>query len=126
MLDRSKTTTILPTHDLARAREFYGQKLGLKEQGRDPIENGIRFEAGDGRLEVQERDEFQPAAHTVLTFEVEDVESEVSELESRGVRFEDYDVEGLKTDEHHIAHVDGAKAAWIKDPDGNVLCVHQG
>jgi catechol 2,3-dioxygenase-like lactoylglutathione lyase family enzyme len=127
MLNRSPATTILPTHDLDSARRFYGETLGLKEVGEDPIENGVIFEAGGGsRLEVQQRDAFEPAAHTTLTFEVEDLESEVDDLESRGVHFEDYDGEDLKTDAHHIAHMNGAKAAWFKDPDGNVLCVHQG
>jgi hypothetical protein len=61
---------------------------------------------------------------TALTWEVDDVAAEVADLEGRGVIFEDYDLPDLKTVDH-IADVGGEKAAWFKDPDGNVLCVHQ-
>ena len=60
-----------------------------------------------------------------LSWEVASVEKEIAELEGHGVKFEDYDMPGLKT-VNHIAEMDGEKAAWFLDPDGNVLCLHQG
>jgi len=59
-----------------------------------------------------------------MSFEVGDLEKEIAELEERGVRFEDYDMPGMKT-EGHIASMGDERAAWFLDPDGNVLCVHQ-
>ena len=61
---------------------------------------------------------------TALSWEVDDVEAEVRDLEGRGVAFQDYDLPGLKTVDH-VATMEGEKAAWFTDPDGNVLCVHQ-
>lgn len=80
--------------------------------------------AGHGaKLELLKRDQPTKAEHT-LTFEVDDIDREVAELESRGVRFEDYDMPGLKT-ERHIARMDGERAAWFEDTEGNILCIHQ-
>ena len=75
-------------------------------------------------IEIDLRDRPSKAEHTAISFEVDDLEREVTDLERHGVRFEDYDLPGLKTD-HHIAQIDGMLAAWFKDPDGNILCVHQ-
>ena len=55
---------------------------------------------------------------------VDDIEAVVAELDRRGVLFESYDMPGLKTDSNHIAEIpDGPKAAWFKDPDGNIIAV---
>ena len=61
---------------------------------------------------------------TALTWEVDDVTAEVADLEGRGIVFEDYDLPDFKTVDH-VAEMGGDRAAWFKDPDGNVLCVHQ-
>jgi hypothetical protein len=58
-----------------------------------------------------------------MSFEVDDLESEIADLESRGVTFEDYDLPDLKT-ENHVATMGDEQAAWFMDPDGNILCVH--
>ncbi|MEO7351622.1 MAG: hypothetical protein ABIR34_09980 [Marmoricola sp.] len=58
-----------------------------------------------------------------MSWAVDDVATEVRELEQRGVVFEDYDLPGLKTVDH-VATMEGEQAAWFTDPDGNVLCVH--
>jgi hypothetical protein len=55
---------------------------------------------------------------------VDDITAEVRDLESRGVAFEDYDLPGLHTVEH-ICVLGAEKAAWFKDPDGNILCIHE-
>jgi hypothetical protein len=64
------------------------------------------------------------AEHTAISFEVEDAMSEVKALEQRGVIFEDYDLPGLKTVEH-VCVLGSDRAAWFKDTEGNILCVHQ-
>jgi catechol 2,3-dioxygenase-like lactoylglutathione lyase family enzyme len=64
-----------------------------------------------------------PATFTILNFPVEDIERVVDELTGRGVKFEIYDEEDLKTDERGIAHGPGPKIAWFRDPAGNILSV---
>jgi catechol 2,3-dioxygenase-like lactoylglutathione lyase family enzyme len=125
MLTNQPMMTILPVGDLQRAKEFYVQKLGLRvaEDGAAP--DAIILEGGRGtKVELERRAEPTSAEHTALTFEVADIEREVTELETRGVRFEDYDEPGLQT-QHHIADMGNARAAWFKDPGGNILCIHQ-
>jgi len=125
MLTNKTVMPILPVVDLARARAFYEERLGLRPEPESVTETGVVYEAGHGtKLEIDLRDEASKAEHTALSFEVEDLEREVVDLEGRGVQFEDYDMPGLVTD-HHIAKINGVLAAWFKDPDGNILCIHQ-
>lgn len=115
---------VLSVSDLARARQFYCDTLGLKEV-RTTGDGGLILAGASGEmLELSPRSEVTPTGRTVLTFEVDDVENAVHDLEARGVGFEDYAEPGLKT-EHHIAQFGNERAAWFKDPDGNVLCMHQ-
>jgi catechol 2,3-dioxygenase-like lactoylglutathione lyase family enzyme len=124
MLGNAHITTILPVINLDRARRFYRDTLGLVATA-SPTSGGAVFRTGDGTdLELLPRPVPTKAEHTAVTFEVEDVVQEVHELEGRGVKFEDYDLPGLKT-EGHIAAMEGELAAWFKDPDGNILCLHQ-
>ena len=62
--------------------------------------------------------------HTTLSFEVTDIERTVQDMESKGVRFQDYDLPDLKTD-HHICSTDAEKCAWFMDTENNILCVHE-
>ena len=123
MLTNAHMTTILPVVDLDRACHFYGDTLGLEPAGAS-VEGGALFQTGDGsELELLPRPTPSKAEHTALTFEVDDVDSEVEELAAKGVSFEDYDLPGFKT-EGHIAALGDERAAWFKDPDGNILCLH--
>jgi len=124
MLTAAKTTTMVPVTDPERAGRFYADQLGLKAVGVQP--DGTRmFEVGRGDgLGLMPAEAGAQTAHTVLTFEVDDLESEVADLERRGVRFEDYDLPDLKT-AGHIAVMGDERAAWFHDSEGNVLCVHQ-
>jgi catechol 2,3-dioxygenase-like lactoylglutathione lyase family enzyme len=124
MLTNARIISTLPVVDMDRARRFYEERLGLRPL-ESTAEGGVVFTAGGGTLlELTPQKEPTKAEHTALTFEVDNVERELTELESRGVRFEDYDMPGLKT-ENHIARMDGEKGAWFKDPEGNILCIHQ-
>lgn len=124
MLTATRTTTMLPVSDPERAGQFYADRLGLKPMGVEP--DGTRmFELGMGdALGLMPAEAGSQTNHTVLSFEVSDVESEVKELEGRGVAFDDYDLPNLKT-ENHIAVMGQDKAAWFHDSEGNILCVHQ-
>ncbi|HEY2324381.1 MAG TPA: VOC family protein [Thermoanaerobaculia bacterium] len=121
MLNDSKTFSSFSIDDLDRAKEFYGGVLQLPV--RDTPE-GLSLETpGGGRTFLYRKPNHEPATFTVLNFQVGDVEGTVAELKKRGVKFEHYDMPGIKTDEQGIARGKGPTIAWFKDPAGNILSV---
>jgi catechol 2,3-dioxygenase-like lactoylglutathione lyase family enzyme len=123
MLSSSPVTTILPVVDAERARDFYSRSLGLTYVGRSGDGKHL-FAIGSGTLALLQKPEGTRAEHTALSFEVTDAADAVRELTDRGVVFEDYDLPGLKTVEK-VCILGSEKAAWFKDTEGNILCVHQ-
>lgn len=123
MLAGNRMTTILPVSDPERARAFYRDALGLREEG-VAGDGKILFTAGGAILALLPKPEPAPAAHTAVSFEVERIEETLAALEARGVRFDDYDLPGLKTVDH-VCVLGSEKAAWFRDPDGNILCLHE-
>ncbi len=123
MLGRSEVMTIVPVVDLERARKFYEEKLGVGP-GERVADGGLHYRTGGGGFALSPRQEPARNPYTMMSFEVGDVESEVKELEGRGVAFEDYDLPNLKT-VGHVCVMGSEKAAWFKDPEGNILCLHQ-
>ena len=124
MLTNSPFYAGLAVDDLAKAKEFYGQTLGVRviDLG-DPL---LSLQAGNGySVLVYEKDTHEPAAHTVLNFPVDDIESAVDALRAAGVEFEQYDEGPIATDEKGIA-TPGPKQAWFRDPAGNILSVIEG
>ncbi len=125
MLTNAAVHPILPVVDLARARKFYEDKLGLKVIRVDPPPaSGVRYKAGGGtELYIYQRGATK-ADHTAATFEVDDVEAEVKELKAKGVVFQDLDIPsmGLKT-VNSIAAMGDIKGAWFTDTEGNILSV---
>ena len=111
--------------DLDRAKEFYGQTLGVFDVA----------EVGTGLLSLRAANGYavliyikpghQPAAHTILNFPVDDIEAAVDGLAARGVQFERYEGTEIETDEKGIFRGGGPLIAWFKDPAGNVLSVIQ-
>ncbi|TWP50059.1 VOC family protein [Lentzea tibetensis] len=124
MLTATRTTTMLPVSDPERASHFYADLLGLKAVMSAP--DGTRiFELGQGdALGLMPAEAGAQTKHTVISFEVPDLESEIRELEGKGVKFADYDLPDLKT-VNHIAVMGSEKAAWFCDTEGNILCLHQ-
>ena len=122
MLRGTQVTTILPVVDVQRARRFYEDQLGLGP-GRAGSMGDVLFEVGGAHVALSPRAEPTTAKHTALSFEVEDVAREVRDLEGRGVRFEDYDLPDLKTVQH-VCVLGAERAAWFKDTEGNILCIH--
>jgi catechol 2,3-dioxygenase-like lactoylglutathione lyase family enzyme len=122
MLANSKAFSGFAVDDLQKAREFYGETLGLKATVLDE-ENGLLQVdlAGDRTVLVYVKPDFEPATYTILNFPVEDVEKAVDDLAARGVEFERYD--GFEQDEKGIATGPGPRIAWFKDPAGNILSV---
>ena len=104
--------------DLAKAREFYGETLGLKTSD----ENGLLtlHLAGDRDTLVYPKPDFTPATYTILNFPVDDIDEAVDELGARGVRFERYDE--FDQDEKGIFRGQGPPIAWFTDPAGKHHC----
>jgi predicted enzyme related to lactoylglutathione lyase len=121
-LTNAPVTTMLPATDLERARGYYENTLGLRvEPGAASGE--LRVHAGQGtEIGIYERGPTK-ADHTAATFEVDDVRATVTDLRSHGVIFEEYGGPGPVTQDG-IAERDGELAAWFKDSEGNILCVH--
>ena len=124
MLRDAPIVAIVPAADIEAAKRFYGEKLDLPLADVDVPGDDAVYECGKGtQLYVYETEAGKAAKHTLAVWIVEDVEEAVEELSEKGVVFETYDMPRLKTDERGIADVDGVKAAWFKDPEGNILSV---
>jgi len=124
MLADSKATNGFAVDDLEAAKQFYGETLGLNYTVLSEENGLISLHMADGRdTLVYLKPDFTPATYTILNFEVDDIESAVDELISRGVSMERY--EGFEQDEKGIAHGPGPHIAWFEDPAGNILSVLQ-
>jgi catechol 2,3-dioxygenase-like lactoylglutathione lyase family enzyme len=121
MLADTKAFNGFAVDDLDKAREFYGETLGLKTSVLDE-ENGLMMLhlAGGRDTLVYRKPDFTPASYTILNFQVDDVDAAVDGLAERGVRFERY--EGFEQDEKGIAR-GRPNIAWFTDPAGNILSV---
>ena len=123
MLQKSPMYAYIPAKDVARARRFYEQQLGFKPTREVP--GGVTYEFGGGTAcFLYPTPNAGTSKASQAFWEVKDVEHEVAELKARGVKFEEYDVPGLKT-VGGIATAGGAKAAWFKDTEGNILALIQ-
>jgi catechol 2,3-dioxygenase-like lactoylglutathione lyase family enzyme len=123
VLTGSQVTCMLPVKDLARARGFYEQSLGLAPLGAKP-DGKFVYRCGGTELALFPKPEGTRAEHTALSFRVADIGRAVADLERRGVRFADYDLPGLKT-VGHVCVLGAEKAAWFEDTEGNILCLHE-
>jgi catechol 2,3-dioxygenase-like lactoylglutathione lyase family enzyme len=123
MLVNHPIAPVLLATDLPAAREFYHDKLGLPIVRED--ENAIVFSCGSGtHLDVTKSTTGTADQQTQAAWQVSDIRAEVAELRARGVKVEDYDTPGLKT-EDGIADIGFAWAAWIIDPGTNALGILQ-
>ena len=120
-----KIGTAVAVSDFARAKEFYEGKLGL-EPGTDGGDEMATYECGDGTgLFVYVSEHAGSNKATLAGFEVSDFDRVRTELAESGVEFEHYDDEsGVKTDEDGVFETDGFRAAWFKDPDGNIFAIN--
>jgi predicted enzyme related to lactoylglutathione lyase len=123
MLQKSPMYAYLPAKDVKRAKAFYEQRVGLK--AKEERNGGVVFEFGDHTGCFMYPTPFAGTSQASQAFwQVEDIEHEVAELKGRGVVFEHYDVPGMKS-EGDIKVGGGAKAAWFKDSEGNILALIQ-
>ena len=121
MFKDTKAFSGFSVNDVQKAKEFYGQTLGLEvSEAHGLLELHI---AGGTKILMYPKENHTPATFTILNFPVADIEQAVDELTRRGVRFESYNEGGLVTDDKGIFRGGGPKIAWFTDPAGNILSV---
>ena len=125
MLDKATVTANIPAADIARARAFYADKLGLTPT--QDMDGMLLYRtAADSWFMVYETEFAGRAGHTIAQWHVDDVDAVARDLKDKGVVFEHYDLPGLQWD-GDVASMPGmGKAVWFKDSEGNVLCVDDG
>jgi predicted enzyme related to lactoylglutathione lyase len=121
MFENTRAFSGFAVDDLAAARQFYGETLGLKTSEQYGLLT-LHLAGGRDTL-VYPKPDHQPATYTILNFAVDDIDAAVDELARRGVHLERY--EGLGQDDKGINRAGGPYIAWFKDPAGNVLAVLQ-
>src|ERR1700737_3486316 len=122
-LNTAIAKTTLPVEDLARARAFYAEKLGLRPTR--AFAGALLYKGnGDSGFLLFPTGGRPSGQHTQMAWFVNDIVASVAKLKSRGVHFEDYDFPGLKTN-HGIADLGYEKAAWFRDSEGNLLALGQ-
>jgi catechol 2,3-dioxygenase-like lactoylglutathione lyase family enzyme len=125
-LSDSTVEPAIAVSDLARARRFYEDQLGLAP-GEEEAGQSVRYPCAEGtRIFVYlsaENAGKSPA--TLAGWFVDDLDQTMTELASRGVVFEQYDQPGITTDERGVFDAGRFRAAWIKDPDGNTMAITQ-
>jgi catechol 2,3-dioxygenase-like lactoylglutathione lyase family enzyme len=123
MLQKSPMYAYIPAKDVARARQFYETKLGFKVKAE--IAGGVAYECAQGTAcFLYPTPNAGTSAASQAFWQVQDVESEVAELKDKGVVFEEYSFPEMKT-QNSIATAGGAKAAWFKDTEGNIMAIVQ-
>jgi predicted enzyme related to lactoylglutathione lyase len=124
MFESAKAFSGFAVDDAQKAREFYGETLGLKVEALAE-EHGLMALHLSGERDVffYEKADLQPANCTIINFQVDDIDAAVDELVAQGVDIERYD--GFDQDEKGIARGPGPQIAWFKDPAGNTLSVLQ-
>lgn len=121
MLNEGTVFATIAVSDIATAKDFYGRVLGLNQVDENP--GGIMYVSGGGRLFIYQSTTAGTGQATSASWEVADIESTVEDLAAKGIMFEHYEMPN--TELHGDIHVMGPmKAAWFKDPDGNILAVN--
>ena len=123
MLGKAAATPMIAVKDLDRARTFYEDTLGLKQV--DDFGEGFMLRSGATKVSVYRSEFAGTNKATALSFDVDDVDSQVRELKDKGVSFEHYDLQGLER-QGDVYVAQGMKTAWFKDPDGTILSLMEG
>jgi predicted enzyme related to lactoylglutathione lyase len=122
MLGATPIIGFIPTTDYGRAQAFYQDVLGLKFISQDAF--ALVLEGGGTMIRVTKVGDFAPGGHTIFGWKVDDIAKKAAGLKRRGVAFERY--AWMEQDELGIWNSPaGARVAWFKDPDGNLLSLSQ-
>jgi predicted enzyme related to lactoylglutathione lyase len=126
MLDQATITANIPAADLARARAFYADKLGLTPSQEIEGILLVYHTAGGSAFSVYQTEYAGQAGHTIAQWHVDDVDAAVRDLKDKGITFEHYDMPGVDWS-GDVASLSGmGKAAWFKDSEDNILCIDDG
>lgn len=124
MFKNTNVFSSFSVNDLQKAKEFYGQILGLEVREVKEMPGLLNvFITGNHRIMIYLKPDHSPAVFTILNFQVTDVEKTVDELTQKGVKFEIYKNPDYGTDEKGISRGRGPMIAWFRDPAGNILSV---
>jgi predicted enzyme related to lactoylglutathione lyase len=122
MLSNAPIRAYIPVLDVARARKFYEETIGLRPKLE--YAGGVVYECGGAEVFMYPTPNAGTSKASQAFWQVADVEAEVAELKARGVKFEEYNMPGI-TMKNSIATGGGAKTAWFRDTEGNILAVSQ-
>lgn len=123
MLKNAPIVPYIPVSNVTRGRKFYEEKIGLIPA--EEYAGGVIYECGRGsRIFMYPSGGAGTSKASTAFWAVDDVAAEVAELKARGVLFEEYNMPGIKT-LNSIATGGGAKTAWFKDTEGNILAISQ-
>jgi catechol 2,3-dioxygenase-like lactoylglutathione lyase family enzyme len=122
-LSNHRVEAAMAVSDLERSKRFYEQQLGLVPGEEE--EQGVRYPCaeGSGIFVYLSPENAGKSPATLAGWSVDDLDKTMAELASRGVRFEQYDQPGIKTDERGVFDAGRFRAAWVKDPDGNTIAI---
>jgi catechol 2,3-dioxygenase-like lactoylglutathione lyase family enzyme len=125
-ISKAKVFSSFSVDDLAAAKKFYGDVLGLDVK-ETPEGLELHLTGGGMPVFIYPSDDYHAPEHTVLNFVVDDLDAAVEDLGKRGIRMEHYDQPGIKTDAKGVMRNDSGKGpkaiAWFKDPAGHVLSI---
>ena len=122
MLSKAPIRAYLPASNVPRARKFYEEIIGFKPK--EEYAGGVIYECGGAEVFLYPTPNAGTSKASQAYWQVSDVKAEVAELKSRGVKFEEYNMPGMHM-ENSISTAGGAKTAWFKDTEGNILAVSQ-
>jgi catechol 2,3-dioxygenase-like lactoylglutathione lyase family enzyme len=123
MLSDCQAIAAIPVSDLARVRSFYLDTLGFKAL--EERENELLLQCANGTSFLVFVSQGRPSGtHTQLSFLCDDIDAEVQDLRTRGIVLEDVDMPGIEGRDG-IYELDGERAAWFRDPEGNLFGVGQ-
>ena len=122
MLKNAPIRAYIPASNIIRARKFYEEIVGLHPKAE--YAGGVVYECGGADVFMYPTPNAGTSQASQAFWQVSDVEAEVAELKARGVKFEEYDIPGVPM-KNSIVTAGGAKTAWFKDTEGNILAISQ-
>jgi catechol 2,3-dioxygenase-like lactoylglutathione lyase family enzyme len=124
MLSERRCAAMIPASDIDRAKKWYAETLGFEPTAEFP--DGVQYASGGGTEFWLYPSQFAGTNQaTAMGWLAEDLSSEMDDLKSRGVRFEEYDLPGVQTVEGVAEFAEGERGAWFKDSEGNILALFE-
>jgi predicted enzyme related to lactoylglutathione lyase len=124
MIKDKRCAAMLPASDLERAKSWYADTLDLKPTYED--EGGVQYKTADGTQFWVYPSEFAGTNKaTAMGFMARDLSTEMDDLKARGVKFEEYDIPGVKTVDGIAEFAPGDRGAWFKDSEGNIIALFE-